>query len=455
MSAPAAAPDGSQSPAHVNDPRQIVQRLVARQAVPLIGFAGLMRIVLSGIGFAQLGPLLEARVQRDPSDADALLDLATLLFLTQVAGNRDVALATQARALGLRPLYHLPAPNGRPGLRLLVLMAPGDLSANTPFDCLLEDSDVQAHLLYCAPHLPWPESPPEHDAVFVAIGESGHNQATLDWLEQRLRDWQKPVFNSPARIKDLTRDRVSTRLAQVDGVDIPPTVRIGRAILERIARCEATLASVLPDGAYPVIVRPLGSQGGKGLERVADAPGLLEYLDSAVGEDFFIARFVDYSRADGLFRKYRVVWVAGKPFACHMALSTHWMIHYVNADMDASAAKRAEEERFMRDFGHDFAHRHARALAGINRLVGLDYFGIDCGETADGKLLVFEADNALLVHATDAPDIYPYKQAHMRLIFDAFRAMLGQVAAARPRASGGDDDCSVDGPRPIPTRLAS
>ncbi len=105
------------------------------------------------------------------------------------------------------------------------------------------------------------------------------------------------------------------------------------------------------------------------------------------------------------------------------------MIHYVNADMDASAAKRAEEERFMRDFGHDFARRHAHALARINRIIGLDYFGIDCGETADGKLLVLEADNGLRVHATDAPEIYPYKQAHMRLIFDAFRAMLGRVAA--------------------------
>ena len=413
----------------MNDPAQIVERLAAGLTVSLIGFAGLMRIVLAGIEMPRLGPLLEARAQRDPLDADALLDLATMLLLTQVVEHHDIAMATQARALALRPLYHMPAPKGRPGLRLLVLMAPGDLSANTPFDCLLEQSDVEVHLLYCAPHLPWPELLPEHDAVFVAIGESGHNRSTLEGLEQWLREWKKPVYNAPGRIMELTRDRVSARLAPVAGVYIPPTVRIGRGGLVRIAEGDATLASVLADGAYPVIVRPLGSQGGKGLERIDDAAGLLRYLKTADGEEYFIARFVDYSRSDGLFRKYRVVWVASKPFACHMALSTHWMIHYVNADMDASAAKRAEEERFMREFGHDFARRHAHALARINRVIGLDYFGIDCGETADGELLVFEADNALLVHATDAPEIYPYKQAHMRLIFDAFRAMLGRVAA--------------------------
>ncbi len=88
----------------MNDPAQIVERLAAGLTVPLIGFAGLMRIVLSGIEIARLGPLLEARALRDPLDADVLLDLATMLLLTQVAEHRDIAMATQARALALRPL---------------------------------------------------------------------------------------------------------------------------------------------------------------------------------------------------------------------------------------------------------------------------------------------------------------------------------------------------------------
>ena len=104
------------------------------------------------------------------------------------------------------------------------------------------------------------------------------------------------------------------------------------------------------------------------------------------------------------------------------------MIHYVNADMDASAEKRAEEARFMAEFDAGFGARHGAALACIDRLLGLDYYGIDCGETPDGKLLVFEVDTAMLVHAMDAADLYPYKRPQMLKLFGAFREMLERAA---------------------------
>ncbi|HKJ73656.1 MAG TPA: hypothetical protein VKA19_06020, partial [Alphaproteobacteria bacterium] len=68
--------------------------------------------------------------------------------------------------------------------------------------------------------------------------------------------------------------------------------------------------------------------------------------------------------------------------------------------------------------------------------VGLDYFGIDCAETKDGRLLVFEAETALIVHDMDPPDVYPYKVGAMRKLFSAFvdmlyrRAEAGRVEAA-------------------------
>jgi len=76
----------------------------------------------------------------------------------------------------------------------------------------------------------------------------------------------------------------------------------------------------------------------------------------------------------------------------------------------------------------DTAYGGRAALERMAKLIGLDYFGIDCGETPDGKLLVFEADTAMLVHDMDPPDLYPYKPAQMRKLFDAFRAMLETVA---------------------------
>jgi hypothetical protein len=113
-----------------------------------------------------------------------------------------------------------------------------------------------------------------------------------------------------------------------------------------------------------------------------------------------------------------------------MAVADQWMIYYLNANMKESAAKRAEEAQFMAGFDDDFAQRHRAALTEIAQRIGLDYFGIDCAESADGKLLLFEADIAMIVHAMDDPAIFPYKVPQMRKVFDAFGAMLRQRSQA-------------------------
>ncbi len=100
------------------------------------------------------------------------------------------------------------------------------------------------------------------------------------------------------------------------------------------------------------------------------------------------------------------------------------MIHYLNAGMTESAEKRAEEARFMADFDSGFAVRHAQAFKAVTDRLKLDYVGLDCAESADGELLIFEADSDMIVHAMDPVELFPYKQAVMRKIFDAFHAML-------------------------------
>src|SRR5665213_896886 len=57
-------------------------------------------------------------------------------------------------------------------------------------------------------------------------------------------------------------------------------------------------------------------------------------------------------------------------------------------------------------------------------LRGLDYFAIDCAETRDGRLLLFEAGTGMIVHAMDSADVFPYKQIQMQKIFRAFGDML-------------------------------
>ena len=155
--------------------------------------------------------------------------------------------------------------------------------------------------------------------------------------------------------------------------------------------------------------------------------GYLKNLDNAEN-DFYLSSFADYRGADGLFRKYRIVLIDGKPFICHMAVSEQWKIHYVNVGMDKDAAKRAEEARAMETFDQDFAVRQRAAFTEMCERIGLDYFGIDCAELPDGRLLLFEAETAMVIHTMDSPTLYPYKKVQMEKVFAAFRAMIDRAS---------------------------
>jgi hypothetical protein len=137
---------------------------------------------------------------------------------------------------------------------------------------------------------------------------------------------------------------------------------------------------------------------------------------------------VDYSSSDGQFRKYRLVVVDGKPYACHMAIADQWNIWYLNAGMSHSESKRQEESVFMRGFDETFGKRHGNALSRMIERVGLDYFLVDCAEDQSGDLLIFEADNTAVVHNMDSPELFPYKPPQMRKIFEAFVRMLSDRA---------------------------
>jgi len=390
---------------------------------PLIGLAKLMRMAFSGVDLAPLGTQLIERAGSDPgaASANALMDLSTVL---QLGGNRELALVIQAQALEMQQIYSPPTAVGQAGIRLLALMGPGDLMANTPLEFLLENSDVALDILYVAPGLPLPQSLPEHDVLFVAIGESGENIPVLEKIESAIKSWPRPVLNMPDRIALLSRDSACALLKSAPGIVMPDTVRIDRHIMEQVGRKELAIAAVLEHGDFPVIVRPVDSHAGKGLAKLDDPAAIADYLRTMPQGEFYAARFVDYRWADGLFRKYRIVLIDGRPFVCHMGISAHWMIHYLNAGMAESPEKRAEEERFMAGFDEGFAHRHAEAFRAIHERMGLDYLGIDCGETPDGSLLIFEVDSNMIIHAIDPVDVFPYKQPQMRKVFAAFREML-------------------------------
>ena len=397
----------------------------SNSAGPLIGLAALMRRVFAGVDLKPLAAELSARAERDPHDANALLDLSTIL---QLSFQQELAMQVQMEALKTQRIFRIPAARPPAKIRLLVMMGAGDLLSNTPVECLLENSDIALDMVYVASFLPLPETVPDHDVLFVAVGESDENISLLQELADIQRLWPRPVLNAPARIALLQRDSTCALLGNVSGVVMPVAVRVSRQTLVGIDEQRQPLNSVLAHGEFPVIIRPVGSHAGRGLVKIEQLAAVHDYLLAMSEHEFYISPFVDYRSADGLFRKYRIVLIDGHPYICHLAISSHWMIHYLNAGMAESAKKRAEEERCFASFDTDFAMRHAQALQAINERMGLDYLGIDCAETPAGELLIFEVDSNMIVHALDPVEMFPYKQTQMQKVFAAFRSLLIKAA---------------------------
>jgi hypothetical protein len=78
----------------------------------------------------------------------------------------------------------------------------------------------------------------------------------------------------------------------------------------------------------------------------------------------------------------------------------------------------------METFDYDFGLKHEKAFKNIVERIGLDYVGIDCAETADGELLIFEIDSSMTIHAMDSIVDFPYKHVQLRKVFNAFRDLL-------------------------------
>ncbi len=396
------------------------------------GFARLTKMAFDGVDLRPLRDELLGRVVGGTAGAGDALDLSLIL---QLLGDKPTGMAIQAEVLGFHQLYRSPCCSAQPKLRVLALAAAIDMGGNTPIEFLLENSGIELQTLYVVDGVELPVPLPEHDVAIVIASDSEECREALRKIDASAARWPRPLLNLPHFIRNLDRHKLHRLLNGVSGLDIPVTDVATRAQLFAVCAGQIDIADVAAELRFPIILRPRGSHAGVGLSKIDDAAAIARYLAERPEQEFFVAPFIDYSSRDGLFRKYRIAFVDGKAYACHMALADRWDIWYLNAGMAFDAGKRLEEERFMRNFDHDFANRHKNALAAIAERIGLDYFTIDCAENRNNELVIFEADNTAVVHNMDSPELFPYKGPQMRKVFDAFAAMMYRAAARREQAA--------------------
>jgi len=354
--------------------------------------------------------LLYHLVAADPTHLGALWGLYEV---EQALGNPSAAREAQQRALALQAIVHVatmirqasPQRLSRP-IEVLMLCQPGMFQANTPLEYIANGNTLRLSKWYLTDG-PTPALPP-YDIVFTAIGHSPDPQPALERACAFVASQDRPVVNHPRRITDLARDHVATQFATSERVVVPATQRITREALAR-----RTIDT-------PLLLRPLTSQAGEGLERIATPSERDRYLTMhADVATFYLSTFIDYRSNDGLYRKYRILFLDGKAYPVHLAISPRWMIHYYNAPMSEHAWMRAEEEDFLDDLGSVFNNERAEALEEIAMRLPFEYFAIDCSIDREGRIVLFEADTAMLVHQADSIEAFPYKHRAMPRIVEA------------------------------------
>ena len=352
----------------------------------------------------------------NPNDAESLYWIGAI---SQSRGDLDDAQAAYARAARIAPLIRRGAVKSPADFRVLALYAP--FAGNTPAEFLFADAayDTDTLALLASSRID-ATSLGSIDVVVNLISDADQAAAELPIAAALAARLGKPVINDPAKIARTTRDAVAALLPGIEGCHVPKILRIEASADISLAALEA----ILPF-PFPLLARPAGTHGGDDFERIETTEALSDFL-GRLGGDRYLIEYVDYASHDGYFRKYRFIFVDDEILPYHLAIGRDWKLHRDSTDMGDHQWMQREEAAFLENPGAVFDAGHTRALRAIRARIGLDYFGIDCGLDREGRLIVFEVNASMLVHADNAE--FPYKDPYVRAIKAAFDAMMRRRA---------------------------
>lgn len=350
----------------------------------------------------------------DPRVAVACQNLAAILAS---AGHVTEAAMYRERAYRIQRVFV----EGVGAQRCVLILCAAHTSGNVPVEALLPGTTC-CRIKYAIDYADDEEDQqlPPYDLVFNAIGDADVAAPLGRRLARFVSHCTRPVLNPPAAVARTQRHRTASLLDGLLDVQVAPCVRSDAPPASR-----AALDALLAEGGigFPVLARPAATHGGDGLTLCESLPALEAWLSAQVGVSY-LAAFRDYRSADGFYRKYRIIFVDREPFAYHLAISPHWMVHYYSADMEHHAWKREEERRFLGNPLAEFGERAMRAIAAIGRRLDLDYGGIDFTLLPGGQVLVFEANATMLAHFERETGELTHKNHYVHHIVDAFERLM-------------------------------
>lgn len=361
----------------------------------------------------------QAALRVEPTNKEALL----------LCGNLELALGNSEAAhfcfrevarMGVVRSY----PAGRQPAKFRALMLFSPVAGNTPYEDLIQDSCFDADMIIVLPGQGYDPAflDGAADVIVNLVSEPDLGPDAILQAAHLVEGLQTPIINHPKLILGTDREAIARRLAGMSGVTMPATVHISPAAL--LARLDSGNHPSLP-----LIIRHAGTHGGDMMELVSDIETLRGFAEEAGEHDLYLTDFVDYSSADGYFRKYRFVFVGDDILPYHLAIGDGWKVHHASTRMGEVEWMRGEEEAFLNAPEQIFGTEAMAALDAIRRRIGLDYFGIDCSIDRDGNVLVFEVNASMLIHLHN--EGFEYKTRHVNRIRSAFEALLERRAGER------------------------
>lgn len=297
------------------------------------------------------------------------------------------------------------------GIPLLLLVAA--VGGNLPTQHWIDDRIFAVTAIYADFFDPIDPIPP-HALIVNAIGDADLCVAALANAEQIVARATAPVINPPDRIRPTGRESIARRLADIPGITVPRIVRLSQAVPH-----------------FPLLLRASGYHTGQHFIRVETAAALADAAASLPSNDPLAISYLDARGPDGMARKYRAMFIDGRVYPLHLAISADWKVHYFTAAMEADPSFRAEEDRFLRDMPAVIGEPAMAALSAIQATLGLDYGGIDFGLGLDGALLLFEANATMAIIPPDPNPIWDYRRPAVSAALSAAQRMLAKRMAGR------------------------
>jgi glutathione synthase/RimK-type ligase-like ATP-grasp enzyme len=259
---------------------------------------------------------------------------------------------------------------------------------------------------------------PPHALIVNTISDADLCDLALTRAEEIVARSTAPVINRPANVRLTGRIEIARRLAAIDGVNAPTT----RALA-------ASALLVASDLRFPLLLRRPGFHNGQHFIYVEKHAALAPSVASLRADELLVIEYLDARGADGMARKYRVMFIDGVAYPAHLAISSDWKVHYATSDMAHNAAYRSEERRFLENMPAVLGPRAMAALARICATLDLQYGGIDFALAPNGSVLLFEANATMIVFPPSPDPIWDYRRRAISDVLDAATQMLQRHAA--------------------------